>query len=530
MQRISLMGIHIHSVTETEVVERIISDLGRGLGGWVVTPNLEHLRILSHQPNLLGIADDASLMIADGMPLVWASRLQGTPLPMRVAGSSLILSLTAAAAKAGCSVFFLGGSPGAAEAASTIFLRDHPGLKVAGTFCPPMGFEKDPAQLDCIKALVLSARPDIVYSCLGFPKQEWLIRELRDFLPTTWFLGLGGSLSMVSGELPRAPGWMQKMGLEWTYRLLLEPRRLFKRYIVHGLPFALRLFGHSLWHRLSRKRDHTVVDDNMLTESSAIVAETETVATVPDQMRGEMLNDETRRKVLRRYQALGAGAWRRWRHDWRFHFKKLSWVMLLTGANLIKRLIDVAGSLIVLILFSPILMLIALLIKLESPGPVFFKQIRVGKWGRTFELYKFRSMHRDAEFKKEGLLAKNEMAGGVIFKIKSDPRITRFGRLLRRYSIDELPQLFNVFRGEMSLVGPRPPVPSEVTMYSLAERQRLDVIPGITCIWQVSGRSEIPFEKQVELDIAYIESQSLWLDIKLLLKTLPSVLIGRGAY
>ncbi len=154
MRRISLMGIHIDSVTETEVVERIISDLGRGLGGWVVTPNLEHLRILSHRPNLLGIADDASLMIADGMPLVWASRLQGTPLPMRVAGSSLILSLTAAAANAGCSVFFLGGSPGTAEAASTIFLRDHPGLKIAGTFCPPMGFEKDPAQLDCIKALV----------------------------------------------------------------------------------------------------------------------------------------------------------------------------------------------------------------------------------------------------------------------------------------------------------------------------------------------------------------------------------------
>jgi lipopolysaccharide/colanic/teichoic acid biosynthesis glycosyltransferase len=145
-------------------------------------------------------------------------------------------------------------------------------------------------------------------------------------------------------------------------------------------------------------------------------------------------------------------------------------------------------------------------------------------------MYKFRSMYVDAEARTAALLARNEMGGGVIFKMKQDPRITRVGKYIRRASIDELPQLWNVLRGEMSLVGPRPPVPGEVSQYSLSDRRRLEVRPGITCIWQVSGRSEIPFAQQVELDAAYIESQSIWMDLKLLAKTIPAVLLGRGAY
>ena len=139
-------------------------------------------------------------------------------------------------------------------------------------------------------------------------------------------------------------------------------------------------------------------------------------------------------------------------------------------------------------------------------------------------------MYIDAEARKKELEAMNEMNGGVLFKMKEDPRITKAGKIIRKTSIDELPQLWNVFKGDMSLVGPRPALPSEVNQYSLAERRRLEVIPGITCIWQVSGRSDIPFDKQVGLDVEYIESQSLWLDIKLLLLTIPAVLLGRGAY
>lgn len=139
-------------------------------------------------------------------------------------------------------------------------------------------------------------------------------------------------------------------------------------------------------------------------------------------------------------------------------------------------------------------------------------------------------MFTDAEEHKAELMARNEMDGGILFKMKDDPRVTKVGRFIRKTSIDELPQLWNVLIGDMSLVGPRPPVPSEVDQYSLSDRRRLEVIPGITCIWQVSGRSEIPFEQQVELDVQYIQSQSLWTDFKILLKTVPALLLGSGAY
>jgi lipopolysaccharide/colanic/teichoic acid biosynthesis glycosyltransferase len=145
-------------------------------------------------------------------------------------------------------------------------------------------------------------------------------------------------------------------------------------------------------------------------------------------------------------------------------------------------------------------------------------------------MLKFRSMYIDAEARKAELMASNEMSGGVIFKMKNDPRVTRVGSFIRRTSIDELPQLFNVLRGDMSLVGPRPPLPSEVAEYTLNDRGRLDAAPGITCIWQVSGRSEIPFKQQVEMDLDYIHQQSLGKDVKLLLKTVPALVKGRGAY
>jgi len=198
--------------------------------------------------------------------------------------------------------------------------------------------------------------------------------------------------------------------------------------------------------------------------------------------------------------------------------------------ELLKRIMDCIGSGIGLLLLSPLFLLMAILIKRESAGPVLFSQTRIGKDGAEFRCWKFRSMFQDAEQRKQELLQQNEMAGGVTFKMKDDPRITRVGRFIRKASIDELPQLWNVFNGDMSLVGPRPPVPQEVAQYTAHERQRLAVKPGITCIWQVSGRSDIPFSEQVLLDIEYIQSRSLWLDISLLLRTIPAVLLARGSY
>lgn len=196
----------------------------------------------------------------------------------------------------------------------------------------------------------------------------------------------------------------------------------------------------------------------------------------------------------------------------------------------VKRALDLTSSGLGLLLLSPVFGLLAIIIKLESPGPVFFSQTRVGMNGRRFRCWKFRSMSIDADQRKEELMEDNEMAGGTTFKIKRDPRVTRIGRFIRKASIDELPQLWNVFVGDMSLVGPRPPVPQEVAEYDAYEMRRLAVKPGITCIWQVSGRSDIPFREQVRLDIEYISKRCVWLDLMLLLKTIPAVLFARGAY
>lgn len=198
--------------------------------------------------------------------------------------------------------------------------------------------------------------------------------------------------------------------------------------------------------------------------------------------------------------------------------------------ELFKGCLDRVSTGLGLLTLSPFFALLAVLIKMDSPGPVLFSQTRIGLCGSPFKCWKLRSMYIDAEQRKQQLLEQNEMDGGTTFKIKRDPRITRVGHFIRRASVDELPQLWNVFIGDMSLVGPRPPVPSEVALYTARERQRLFVKPGITCIWQVSGRSDIPFPEQVLLDIEYIRKRYLWMDIKLLIRTLPAVLLARGAY
>jgi exopolysaccharide biosynthesis polyprenyl glycosylphosphotransferase len=194
-----------------------------------------------------------------------------------------------------------------------------------------------------------------------------------------------------------------------------------------------------------------------------------------------------------------------------------------------KRAVDVIISGLALIVLAPLLALVALIIKLDSPGPAVFRQTRVGRNGALFTVFKFRSMRMGAEAQMEELQARNE-ATGPLFKMRNDPRCTRVGRFVRRTSIDELPQLWNVLKGDMSIVGPRPPLPSEVEKYALWHHQRLDVSPGITGLWQVSGRSDLTFDEMVLLDIYYVENWSPLLDLRILLKTIPTILLGSGAY
>lgn len=194
-----------------------------------------------------------------------------------------------------------------------------------------------------------------------------------------------------------------------------------------------------------------------------------------------------------------------------------------------KRMLDIFCSAIALLVLSPVFMILSILIKLDSKGPAIYTQPRVGKNGRLFTMYKFRSMCVDADEMLKGLQHLNEKDGPV-FKISNDPRVTKVGRFLRKTSLDELPQLWNILTGSMSIVGPRPPLENEVKKYTPYEMQRLSVVPGLTCYWQISGRSDISFKKWVELDLKYIRESSFITDVKIILKTVPAVLLGRGAY
>lgn len=213
----------------------------------------------------------------------------------------------------------------------------------------------------------------------------------------------------------------------------------------------------------------------------------------------------------------------------RLQLRLLLWSIQLHIVQRLKRVLDLLLATLALLVLFPLMAITALAIKLESPGPIIFRQTRVGKWGKTFTCYKFRSMCMDAEARKQALIQQNEV-DGPIFKMQTDPRVTRVGRIIRKLSIDELPQLFNVFKGDMSLVGPRPPVPHEVNQYKFDHLRRLDAMPGLTGLQQVSGRSDLPFDRWVELDLQYISQQSLRKDIEILLKTIPAVLLGKGAY
>ena len=244
--------------------------------------------------------------------------------------------------------------------------------------------------------------------------------------------------------------------------------------------------------------------------------------------RSEVLSGKRRLEMIRQFDRRYAnkGQLSTLRYVW----KKYAWALVTGSSRLIKRLLDILGASVGLLLLSPLFLLVAACIKLYDRGPIFFWQARVGLYGREFPFPKFRSMVVNAEQIKDELLEQSDHEDSITFKMKKDPRITPVGRIIRKLSIDELPQLWCVLLGQMSLVGPRPPVPREVAEYSLKDRRRLDVIPGLTCIWQVEGRSDIPFDEQVQLDVEYIESQSFWLDLKLLFKTVPAVLTGKGAY
>lgn len=251
--RAVLAGLELDRSTEAQVVADVLDALKHERGGWVATPNVDICRAAWRDDDTAAMLAGASVTVPDGMPLIWATRLRGDPLPERVTGASLIFSLTEAAAAHGRSVYFLGGEPGVPELAATRLTCRYPDLLVAGTDSPPFGFENTPDGVDIVRGKLLAASPDIVFVGLGFPKQENLITVLAPSLPRAWFVACGAAIPFAAQTLPRAPLWMQHSGLEWLFRLHSEPRRLARRYLVNDLAFATGLLVSSAAQRFARR-------------------------------------------------------------------------------------------------------------------------------------------------------------------------------------------------------------------------------------------------------------------------------------
>jgi N-acetylglucosaminyldiphosphoundecaprenol N-acetyl-beta-D-mannosaminyltransferase len=251
---VELAGLGIASIRMAEVVDHIDAALVRGEGGVVATVNLDILRQVSRDPSLRDFWSSRDLLVADGMPVLWAARVAGVRLPERVAGSDLIKPLCERAAATRRRVVFIGGNPGAAEGAKGVLVREFPGLEIAAALVPPMGFEADSAYMSSLCREVAGLDPDLVLVGLGFPKQERLIARLRAEHPRAWYIGVGITFSFLAGEVRRAPVWMRRTGLEWLHRMIQEPGRLFRRYIIHDIPYFARLLGGIIAARLTGGR------------------------------------------------------------------------------------------------------------------------------------------------------------------------------------------------------------------------------------------------------------------------------------
>ncbi len=254
---VELMGMSIAAMHGADVVNRVFDDLRAGRGGWLVTVNLDILRRHHVDETARALYAQADLRIADGMPLVWASRLMGAAVPERIAGATLAEALAARAAREGRSLYLLGGAPGTADGASATLRARHPDLRIAGTSSPVVSSPPTASEVRAVAEELWAAQPDLLLVGMGSPKQEHLIRALRAILPQTWMIGVGGTFSFLAGEIRRAPLWAQRAGFEWLHRLIQEPRRLAARYLVDGLPFAAVLFGSAIAMRALPARQRT---------------------------------------------------------------------------------------------------------------------------------------------------------------------------------------------------------------------------------------------------------------------------------
>ncbi len=696
MTRSRLLGVDIDSLTRDEFLKRIDEFVKSGTPHQVCYLNADCLNKCWSNRDYRETIAAADLVYADGMGVVWASRLFGHPLPERLNANDLLPEFCLQAEEQGHRIFLLGGENGIAEKASKDLLSRYPNLQIVGYHS---GFFTKDEEAEVIEK-IREAKPDILIVGMGAPKQELWIRHVLSILnvPVAW--GVGGLLDYSAKGLKRAPEWMRMGGMEWLWRLWLEPRRLWKRYLLGNILFTFRvgflIFADAIlagiawfaayylraniipqmeflpeyfnkplnpfryyvyafpvivitwivicaaldlyrrqylrtaldeltaivkmvslflitsmavafllkeldlgravlvfsavlaffllvssrlvWSRLEKylfregigriralivgtgelaqqvierlRRQPAgkyeilgLLDNNHpsgtqiydqqvigktqeLAEWAKNLAADEIFFADPQMGKRELLNlvvscgEET---SVRQYNILtdkfGVIADNAFFDDVDdIPFKVLRQGRLTPFEEACKRTLDIVIAGIMLMGCLPFFPIICLMIRLSSPGPAIFRHKRVGKDGKTFTMYKFRTMYQEVNEYQEAPIA------------KEDPRILPVGRWLRRTSLDELPQLWNVIKGEMSMVGPRPEMPFIVENYEPWQRRRLSVLPGITGLWQISGRKDLPLHSNLEYDFYYIQNQSLLFDIIILLKTIPVVLFGKGAY
>ena len=474
-----ILGVTVHNHSFEGALDRVMGLVERGARARIAFVNPDCLNKAVEDEGYRAALNTMDTVFADGSGLQLAGRALGVHILANVNGTDLFPALCERCAREGRSLYLLGAAEGVARRAAERMRERYPALRIAGTHHGFFAAQEEPRVLAEIDA----SGADLLFVAFGAPRQELWMRRHRDALRVPVMIGVGGLFDFHSGRISRSPRWLQDIGMEWVWRLLQEPSRMWRRYVVGNPLFVWRVL----------------------------------------RQRGR----ESGGRVLARFSGSSYPAgW----NELRFRVNHVGYFVLHWTAVGARRALDVTVALAALLALSPLLLGVALAIRLESPGPVLFHQVRVGKWGQLFRMVKFRSMVPDAEARKVELAARNEMPDGVLFKIREDPRVTRVGRFIRKYSIDELPQLWNVLRGDMALVGPRPPVPAEVAEYTIEQRRRLEIKPGVTCLWQVSGRSEIPFDEQVRLDVTYIERHSVGNDLRILLRTIPAVLRGKGAY
>lgn len=443
---ITLFGLPLLNTDRPTAIKHLFEQSGKITAAFV---NAHCINVAASDKNYARALRRADVLLPDGAGMGLAAKMIGRKFVENLNGTDLCEPLCKEAAARGKSVFLLGAKPGIASDAADNLIRKIPGLRIAGVHHGYFG--KD--ETDDIIAKINASRADIVMVAMGVPMQDLWIYQNRITLDANLVMGVGALFDFVAENIKRAPLAVRRAKMEWVWRLGLEPRRMFKRYVLGNPAFVGRA-------AINARSSHVLTRPAMTTS---------------------------------------------------------------------KRALDISLASFGLLTLSPLLAVTMLAIKMNSRGPIFFRQERVGYQGNRFKIIKLRSMYEGAEARRGDLLARNER-DGACFKMKDDPRVTRIGRFIRRYSIDELPQLWNVLRGEMSLVGPRPALPAEVAAYPTSALRRLDAIPGITGIWQVSGRAEVGFDRMVAMDIAYLRSKSLSLDLLLLAMTARAILFGKGAY